>query len=102
MMSLFSPDISKFPVIRVRQHYSYMYTLVPYKHTFLHNTSNLEHIFSVVSNAEFKSHVPRLRVSFNDQHAQFSHHSRMVNNGRYLGLIRATDICFVGYFYRIL
>ena len=41
VLSIFFSKISKFPVIRVRQCYSYKYALVPYKHTFLHYTYNL-------------------------------------------------------------
>ena len=41
VLSLFFYYIVKFPVIRVRQRYSYEYTLIPYKHAFLHYTSNL-------------------------------------------------------------
>ena len=41
ILSIFFSDISKSPVIRVRQCYSYKYKFVPYKHKFLHNISNL-------------------------------------------------------------
>ena len=58
-ISFFS-KISKLPVIRKSQRYSYKYTLVPYKHTFLHNTSNLEQLVILGSNTEVQAHVPRL------------------------------------------
>ena len=38
VLSLSFSNIEKFPVIGVRQCYSYKYTLVPYKHIFLYNT----------------------------------------------------------------
>ena len=39
--------------------------------------------------------------SFHAPHAQFYHHSSMENNGRKVGLIRATDVSFADYFYSI-
>ena len=60
MLSIFFSDIAELPVIRARQWYSYKYTLVPYKHTFLHNTSNLEQLVTLGSNTEVQAHVTRL------------------------------------------
>ena len=57
----FFSKIDKLPVIMVRQRYSYKYILVPYKHTFIHNTSNLEHLVTVGYNTEVQAHVLRLR-----------------------------------------
>ena len=82
----------------MRQRYSYKYTLVPYKHTFLHNTNNLERLVSVGTNTEVQAHFHVFGGSFHDPHDQFHHHSRMANNGRDLGFIRATTVRFLGYF----
>ena len=60
VLSLSFSDIEKFPVIRVRQRYSYKYTLVPYKHTFLQNTYNLGELVILGYNTEVQVHVPRL------------------------------------------
>ena len=61
VLSLFFYEIGKLLVIKVRQRYSYKYTLVPYKHTLLHNTSNLEYLFTVGANTEVQAHVPLIQ-----------------------------------------
>ena len=61
VLSLFFYEIGKLLVIKVRQRYSYKYTLVPYKHTLLHNTSNLEYLFTVGANTEVQALVPLIQ-----------------------------------------
>ena len=85
----------------MRQRYSYNYTLVPYKNTFLHNTSNLEQLVILGSDTEIKEHVPRIWGFLYAPHAQFSQNSRTANNGRDVGLLHAMDVRFAGYFYSI-